>query len=74
MMLELTKSGMSREKSYRIMQSHAKKSFSKNIDLIKLIKKDKMIAKRVSEKRINSIFTYNKHFKNINYIFRRIFK
>ncbi len=73
-MLELIKSGIPREKSYRIVQAHAKDSFSKNIDLIKLIKKDKKIVEKVSEKKIDSIFKYNKHFKNVNYIFKRIFK
>jgi len=73
-MLELTKSGMPREKSYRIVQAHAKESFSKNIDLIKLIKNDKKITEKLSEKKIDSIFKYNKHFKNVNYIFKRLFK
>ena len=44
MMLELIKSGIPREKAYRIIQSHTKKSFSKNINLIDLIKKDKLIT------------------------------
>ena len=74
MMLELTKTGISREKAYRVIQGHAKASFAKNIDLIKLIKNDKNITNKVSEKKINSIFTYSKHFKNINYIFKRVFK
>jgi len=73
MMLELTKTGISRENAYRIIQRHAKTSFAKNIDLIKLIKNDKNIANKISEKKINSIFTYTKHFKNVNYIFRRVF-
>ena len=33
-MLELTKSGIPREKAYRIVQKHTKQSFSKNIDLV----------------------------------------
>ena len=74
MMLELTKTGMSREKAYRVIQGHAKISFSKNIDLKNLIKKDKIITDRINEKKIDRIFTYNKHFKNINYIFGRVFK
>ncbi len=74
MMLELTKTGMSREKAYRVIQGHAKISFSKNIDLKNLIKKDKIITDRINEKKIDRIFTYNKHFKNINYIFERVFK
>ena len=74
MMLELTKTGMTREKAYKLIQSHAKSSFAKNINLKNLVKKDKIITKKISEKKIDKIFTYNKHFKNINYIFRRVFK
>ena len=73
-MLELTKNGIPREKAYKIVQDHAKKSFVKNIDLIELIKKDKFITSKISEKKVNSIFNYKKHFKNVNYIFRRVFK
>ena len=47
-MLELTKSGIPREKAYRIVQKHAKQSFSRNIDLIELIKKDKLINSKIS--------------------------
>ena len=74
MMLELTKTGMTREKAYRLIQGHAKDSFSKNINLKNLVKKDKKITNNINEKKIDKIFTYNKHFKNINYIFRRVFK
>ena len=73
MMLELTKTGISRENAYRIIQRHAKTSIAKNIDLIKLIKNDKNITNKISEKKIDSIFTYTKHFKNVNYIFKRVF-
>ena len=74
MMLELTKTGMAREKAYRLIQGHAKASFSKNINLKNLLKKDVRITKNINEKKIDKIFTYDKHFKNINYIFRRVFK
>ena len=73
-MLELTKSGVSREKAYRIVQNLAKNSFSKNIKLIELVKKDKLISSKISQKQIDKIFSYSKHFKNINYIFKRVFK
>ena len=73
-MLELTKTGMSREKAYRLIQGHAKASFSKNINLKNLIKKDQLITNKINEKKIDKIFTYNKHFRNINYIFKRVFK
>tara|TARA_B100000424_G_scaffold250441_1_gene225153 strand:- start:2713 stop:4005 length:1293 start_codon:yes stop_codon:yes gene_type:complete len=73
-MLELTKAGISREKAYKIVQGHAKKSLLNKISLINLIKTDKIIMNKITEKKINKIFTYNKHFKNVNYIFRRVFK
>ena len=73
-MLELTKSGMTREKAYRLVQSHAKLSFSKNTNLLTLLKSDKSVTSKISEKRLDKIFTYNKHLKNVNYIFKRVFK
>ena len=74
LMLELTKSGLSREKSYKIVQSYAKKCFSANCDLFSLIQTDKYIMNNISQKKLKSIFSYSKHFKNVNYIFRRVFK
>ena len=74
LMLELTKSGMPREKAYRIVQKHTMHSFSKNIDLVELIQKDKIINSKISINKMKNIFNYSKHFKYINYIFRRVFK
>ena len=74
LMLELTKSGIPREKAYRIIQKHTKQSFAKNIDLVELIKKDKFINGKITVNKIKNIFNYSKHFKHVNYIFRRVFK
>ena len=73
-MLELTKVGFTREKAYRMVQKHAKISISKNINLIDLLKKDRLIYSKIPNKKMDSIFKYSKHLKNINYIFKRIFK
>ena len=74
LMLELTKSGLAREKAYKIIQKHAKNSYSKNINLMELIKTDKLIVSKLSDKKLNNIFKFSKHLKNINFIFRRVFK
>ena len=74
LMLELTKSGLAREKAYKIIQKHSKNSYSKNINLMELIKTDKLIVSKISEKKLNNIFRFSKHLKNINFIFRRVFK
>ena len=73
-MLELTKSGLSREKSYKIVQSHSKKCFSENKNLFDLISRDKLIMSKISKSKLNSIFNYSSHFKNVNLIFKRVFK
>ena len=73
-MLELTKSGLSREKSYKIVQSYSKKCFSENTNLFDLISKDKFIMSKISKSKLNSIFNYSSHFKNLNLIFKRVFK
>ena len=73
-MLELTKSGLSREKSYKMVQSYAKKCFAENLNLYDVLLKDKLIMSKISQKRLKSIFSYSKHFKNVNLIFRRVFK
>ena len=74
LMLELTKSGLSREKSYKIVQNFAKKCFAEDMDLISIVMKDKFIMRKISPKKLRSIFSYSKHFKNVNLIFRRVFK
>ena len=73
-MLELTKSGLSREKSYRMVQLYAKKCFAENLNLFDVISNDKFIMSKITTKRLKSIFSYAKHFKNVNLIFRRVFK
>ena len=74
LMLELTKSGLSREKSYKMVQSYAKKCFAENLDLFNVIQSDKYIMSNISPKKLRSIFSYSKHFKNVNLIFRRVLK
>ncbi len=74
LMLELTKSGLSREKSYKMVQNYAKKCFAEDLDLISIVMKDKFIMSKISPKKLRSIFSYSKHFKNVNVIYRRVFR
>ena len=72
-MLELTKSGLSREKSYKIVQKHAKRCFAEKLDLFSLLSKDRFVITEIPPKKLKSIFNYSSHYKNINLIFRRVF-
>ena len=74
LMLELTKTGLTREKSYRIVQSHAKKCVSQNLNLFEVVKKDNLITNKIPLNKLKKIFNYSSHFKNVNLIFNRVFK
>ena len=74
LMLELTKTGLSREKSYTMVQTYSKKCFAENLNLFEVIQSDKYIMSKISPKKLRTIFSYSKHFKNVNLIFRRVFK
>jgi len=74
LMLELTKTGLSREKSYRMVQNYAKKCFAENLDLFNVIQSDRYVMSKIPTKKLKTIFSYSKHFKNVNLIFRRVFK
>jgi len=42
--------------------------------LFNVVQSDKYIMSKISLKKLKSIFSYSKHFKNVNLIFRRVFK
>ncbi len=73
-MLELTKAGITREKSYKIVQTYAKRCFAEDKNLFDLISNDKKIMSIINEKKLKSIFNYVGHFKKVNFIFKRVFK
>ena len=73
-MLELTKAGLSREKSYEIVQGFAKKCFAKNLNLFNVISNHKLVMSKITSNKLKAIFNYSSHFKNINLIFKRVFK
>ncbi len=74
LMLELTKTGLTREKSYRMVQNFTKKCFAENLNLFDVAQSDKYIMSKISIKKLRSIFSYSKHMKNVNFIFRRVIK
>ncbi len=74
LMLELTKTGLTREKSYRIVQSFSKKCFAENLNLFDVVQSDRYTMSKISPNKLKSIFSYSKHMKNVNFIFRRVIK
>ena len=73
-MLELTKTGLSREQSYKMVQNYAKKCFSENLNLFDVISNDRFIMNKISLKKLKTIFNYSTHFKNVDLIFKRVLR
>jgi adenylosuccinate lyase len=57
-----------------MVQNYAKKCFSKNLNLFNVISSDKFIMNKISSKKLKAIFNYSTHFKNVDFIFKRVFK
>jgi len=84
-MLELPILGLSREEGYKIVQRNAMKvwedlqngqsALNKKGESLYLqhLLKDKELGKKLSEKKIRSLFDYSYYTKNVNKIFKRVF-
>lgn len=72
-MLALTDKGLTREDAYSMVQRNAMKSWKERKDFKGLLLKDKGIKKHLPAKGIDDIFNLKHYFKNIDYIFDRVF-
>ena len=57
-----------------MVQNYAKKCFAENLNLFDVISNDRFIMAKISSKRLKAIFNYSSHFKNVDLIFKRVFK
>lgn len=73
-LLKLTEKGLSREEAYRIVQARAMESWKQKVPYKELLKKDKVITKYLSNDDINQLFDLKFYTKNVDYIYKRVFK
>jgi adenylosuccinate lyase len=73
-LLALVRKGISREEAYKLVQKNAMQSWTKGKDFLTLLKKDKDIKKFLSAGEIEKTFQLKTQFKNIDRIFKRVFK
>ena len=73
-LLALVRKGISREEAYKLVQKNAMQSWTKGKDFLTLLKKDKDIKKLLSAGEIEKTFQLKTQFKNIDRIFKRVFK
>ena len=73
-LLALELKGITREEAYKGVQKNAMQSWTTGKDFLKLLKKDKDIKKLLSVAEIDETFKLKTQFKNIDRIFKRVFK
>ena len=73
-MLELVKKGLSRENSYKKVQKIAMRSWKTEKSFKELLLSDNDINSFLSKSEIEKIFDINYHYKNLNSIFKKVFK
>jgi adenylosuccinate lyase len=73
LLLDLVESGISREDAYRLVQSHAMRSWKEGLNFREEISKDPSITGRVPAKAIERAFDLKRQLRNIDAIFARVF-
>ncbi|MEK6581026.1 MAG: adenylosuccinate lyase [Nitrospirota bacterium] len=73
-LLSLTGKGMLREDAYALVQRNAMKSWQSGMEFKKLLLKDRDVKKYLKSKDIEKIFDLKYYLKNVDYIFKRVFR
>ncbi len=73
-LITLIEKGMSRENAYGVVQAVAMESWKKKTEFKKLLLKDKAVKKYLSASEITRLFDLGFYLKNVDYIFKRVFR
>ncbi|RMF96683.1 MAG: adenylosuccinate lyase [Candidatus Schekmanbacteria bacterium] len=73
-LLKLIDKGVIREKAYEIVQRNAMKAIKESGSFKDCLFEDKELAKYLSKSEIERVFDYKYHTKNIDKVFRRVFR
>ena len=72
LLLDLAESGMSREDAYRLVQSHAMRSWKEGLNFREEVAKDSGITARLTPEKLARAFDYNRQLANVDAIFTRV--
>jgi len=74
LLLDLVEHGVSREDAYRLVQAHAMRAWTEDLDFHQLVLTDKNITSRVPGKQLEHAFDLKRQLRNIDKIFARVFR
>jgi adenylosuccinate lyase len=72
-LIALTQKGVPREDAYRLVQRNAMKVWGGEADFLALLKADKDVRAKLSDKELEANFDLDHHFKHVDTIFKRVF-
>jgi len=72
-LIKLTEKGMTREDAYALVQKNAMMSWKTRKPFKNFLAKDRAVKKFLSAKELNGIFELKQYFRNVDYIFKRVF-
>jgi adenylosuccinate lyase len=73
-MIALTQKGVAREDAYRLVQRNAMKVWDgSESDFLALLKADKDVRAKLSDKDLEANFDLDHHFRHVDTIFKRVF-
>ena len=72
-LIALTQKGVPREDAYRLVQRNAMKVWGGEADFLALLKADKDVRAKLSDKELEALFDLDYHFKHVDTIFKRVF-
>jgi len=73
-LLALVSKGLTREDAYRLVQKRAMESWRRGEDFQRLLLRDKAVRKYLSSREIKDLFSLEPYLRNVDYIFKRVFK
>jgi len=74
LLLELAKTGISREDSYAVVQKNAMQCWETGEQFLDLVQADDTVRNYLSEEKILAIFSYERYLQNVEFIYKRVFK
>jgi adenylosuccinate lyase len=72
-LLDLVEHGISREDAYRLVQTHAMRTWKEGLNFRELIFNDKQITSRVPRQQLEKAFDLKRQLRNIDKLFARVF-
>lgn len=70
----IEEAGISREDAYKIVQTNAMKIWAgESNSFLELLKADKQVSEKLSDKKLEEIFDLKYHTKNVDHIFKQVF-